>query len=162
MPFFKLILGFLVITSLNSCLKSTYFRRMNADAIPQDIRDPKYILLVEGWSTGGFAEGNTRRMKEAMSKNYPSRFEMVNAEDTSSPKYADKSVYRYYMRFGFTSVTRTDHQQNGRTVRSTHSAVGVLNFFDRLANKSLGNTREEMQNVLKNLKFFGQYVEKNR
>lgn len=156
------LLAALLLVLFTSCLKSTYLRRMNKNAVPSDIRNPKYTLMVEGWSTGGFVKMNNRYIEKILSKHYPDKYVLVQPEEIPDKKFEDKSKYRYLISFKWTdAVKMTGPGAIEKGIYGT-TAHGVIFVFDRLTDQFVGTTEERMQSYPKSLKFFSEFVRKNR
>jgi hypothetical protein len=129
---------------------------MNKNVIPQDIRNPKYVLLFEDWK-GAFIKMNSKTMQKLLEKYYPDPFALVTAKDTANAKYEERSKFRYYVKYDVHKST--SQLPNGRT----QYVYGItLDFRDRLTGEDLGSPGEPLPTVAKAIKYFGEFVEKYR
>ena len=152
------ILILLMVIGLTSCLKPTFYRRMNKAAIPTDIRNDKYILLVSAFNDKSLDAPNNKAVAKSMQDAYPGKFEVVHAGNEKDNKYNDKSVYKYFVTWSGTYST-TRAQPTGQIVNS-HTSF-VIHIVDRSTGK-VSSLEEGLPTYLKALKYFGEWVAKNR
>ncbi len=150
----RIMIPLLLAIVLSSCLKPTFYRRMNKAAIPADIKNARYVLLVSSYNDRSLDNGNNKQVEEALEENYPGKYEVIYADQEKDPKYSDKSVYRYFLTWsGYYSMTKT--VKTGQVVNSHSSAV--IYITDRSTGKT-GSLEEGLPHYVKALKYFGQYV----
>lgn len=159
---FFLIVMITTIVIASCSFKNTYFRRMETRCIPTDIRDPKYTLLVEGWTSGGFAKANTHVIENTMEKNYPDKYVVLVPQDTLDQKYSDRSKYRYYIKFMYATLVTTYGPGAMKDGTYGTNGYGVIDVYDRLTSKPLGNTQEQLQKPQQYFKLFCEYVKEHR
>ena len=133
-------------------------------SIPGDIKDSRYVLLVQ--RTEGAGAGHVNNMAEnQMKKYYKGRYEFIDAKDImNNPKYADKSVYRYVVKEntgeGFAIITT--HQgppdaSYGPSRIDYHDQI----IYDRKEDKVLRATGLMAHNYAQGIMFFAKATNLN-
>jgi hypothetical protein len=114
----RLFIICLFAVSFTGCFGWKKFsREHNSLSVPEDIRDVKYVLLVQKLQ-GVWYNYQNYLVNKQMRKFYQGRYEMVSATDIdTNPKYADVNVYRYVIRRTDdpTFVVKSDPQSYGWT-----------------------------------------------
>lgn len=132
-------------------------RDHNPMSVPKDIRDPKYVLLVQK-QDGGMANHQNNMVNNQMRKFYKGRYEMVSANEISTnPKYADVSVYRYVIRRSsdpmFSIVSTEFNRAGSRRVDYKDETI-----HDRQTKADLRSTRVATHNYAQGINLFAKAV----
>jgi hypothetical protein len=159
---FYVLCGFsLLVTGCISSaeLYSTYIDQKNS--IPNDILNPKYVLMVQKWtrSSGNRNDRNNKELEELLSKKYPGKFVLV--DNLFDAQYSDRSVYKYHLSYSFqtASVSQVQTRANNSQTVIRKEAVLTLTQVSSTGYSEIGYPQKS---VLKHIEMFCDYVKKNR
>ncbi len=160
----KVLIVFMGTSILLSCSPSHF---LNAEALPNDLKNQGKVLLVLEQDEGAFRERQNKGIEKLMKKKCDCEFEMVSTKDLSNPKYNDLEKYTYLvMKNAENTLTYTapgSMRANGNfSSGPSHREYTDQVFIDRRSNKKLPSTGMQSESYAKGMSYLAKKISKQK
>lgn len=159
----------LIIFALSSCLvHKKFLDEINRASIPNDLKNSKYVLLIETpsmYPSKSLQRTYTKQITKYM-KDYPGQWEWASPEEINSSKFSNTSKYRYFLKhnsviaYAFSRSSSLEYTPNAGPMGISMEYHDQI-FVDRKENKEYPSTNNARSNYSWGIAVLVAYLKEN-